>query len=269
LKGDTVMSKQSSTKPIPSSGEAEFVRLVAKREDTIGKRLRKVTVKTLVFLFIFCLGFILSALRNTPHRQIDAFHQYVYAYDTEKKIEDYYKIMEIATFAHFGAPSASPIAREAFDAMVGYRPLVAVGPFIVFVNNNDNGTFSIRERSTLLPLVELESHEHSKRLIFISPLEKSWYMPRFFATLLYSEEGIYEKGAFSVHRENGTVERMYGDTKGTGVFDVMNIFEYDMHANEYDMRVTYHLNGLSWERTDEQPFTETLETDLDMEKVIE
>ena len=52
------------------------------------------------------------------------------------------------------------------------------------------------------------------------------------------------------------IERGYFDAKGTGVLDVMNIFENDVV-------VTYRLNDFTWKQMDEYPLTEAPLTERD------
>ena len=252
------MSKQFGTKPITSNREEEAVRLVAERENIIARRASKIALKIFVFLFVFGLGFILSMLLYTD-RQMDDFHLFVYAFDTKQKLADHYKMFERQFFDKTGLPPESPEAREwmALVKELG-RPLVEVGSLAVFVN--DNGAFSVREIQSvkqesgwLLPLIELENHEQSKYLRLYSSQEKGCGMPRFHASLAYSEDGIYEKGSFSVHKEDGRLARIYVDTKGTGVFD-------EMHVHENNVRFIYRLNDLTWGLVDEQPYPEALKT---------
>ena len=234
------MSKESGTKPTPSNCDEETVQLVAGREYTIVTRIRKVTLMVLVFSSIFCLGFILGKL-NYPDivcDQMDDFHTHVYAYDTEQKLEDYYKEMEKVNIDELKVSRESPTAREIIAEIRGNRPLVSAGPFVVFVDN-DSGKFSVREKRSLLPLVELESREQSQSLAFTSSIEKDRKLPRFSAQLFYSRDGIYEKGVFSVQGEDGISERSYFDTKGNGVFSYMVVYEDGV-------KVTYRLNNLSW-----------------------
>ena len=221
----------------------------------------KIILCVLVPLVAFCLGFALSELRSSDQTekmvsfqqpdqtdQIDDFHQFVYAYDTEQKLENYYKIHEEQFFDKTGFPPESSESRE-FMAMVreNGRPLVVVGPFSVFVK--DDGTFSVREMQiqtgSISPLVELRIHEQSKYLTLFSSYEKGLRLPRFNAILRYSEDGIYKKGGFYISGEDGMPVRSYFDTRGVVVFDVMHVFE---NGNEN----TYHLNGLSWEKVTEQ-----------------
>ena len=165
----------------------------------------------------------------------------MYLHDTEQTIEDFYKMTEVV----------SPECSEAGDmiALMGRdRPLVTVGPFTIFVNN-DTGVFSVHDAQTLMYLVRLKSNEQSKYLRLASLLEKGWRVPRFSASLIYSEDGVYKEGIFSVVREDETHDRLYFDSKGSGVFDIMHVYENGVP-------VKYHLNNLTWERAmpiDESP----------------
>jgi len=191
-------------------------------------RLFKIALKTLVLLLAFCLGFILSELRYTTCPQcesvLDDFFQFVYLYDTEQKLEDYYQMRARVIFDQIGLHPESPEAREAIALVRSERPLVIVGPFAIFVNN-DSGEFSVREMPLFaVPLLIWTSHEQSKSLIFVSSVEEYWDVPRFLAHLHYSEEGVYERGIFTVAREDGTIVRAYFDDEGIGVFDRMLVY---------------------------------------------
>ena len=138
------MSKVSDTEPVPTPCEEEEERQpVVKREYTTGGRLRKIALKMLVFLLVFCLGFILGELCSTDQTdQVDNSHQFVdvYVYDTEQKIEDFYTIFEKDFSEKTGLPPESPEAKEYMATVQkGFgRPLVAVGPFAIFVNHDDD-----------------------------------------------------------------------------------------------------------------------------------
>ena len=102
------------------------------------------------------------------------------------------------------------------------------------------------QTNSILPLVELESREQSKILSFFSTVEKDWRLPRFASELIYSEDGIYKRGYFAVHGgDGGTAERVYFDSQGTGIFDIMDVYENGIRSR-------YHLNGLTWKQVDEQ-----------------
>jgi hypothetical protein len=242
------MSKEKEfvAKPIPSDREEKIDRPVPEREFTITMKFRKIALKTFVLLFVFFLGFILSELSYRD--RLDGIHFYVF--DTEQALEHFYREWERDFFDRTGVSPESLEARERIARVRSERPLVEVGPFVVFVNN-DNGEFSVREiQPSMLPLLELKSHEQSKRLTFISSLEKGWKLPRFYAQLFYSEDGIYERGFFGVIREDATRERVYLDTKGTGVFDIKYVFENGV-------RHQYRLNGLTWERVVDESESQT------------
>ena len=219
--------------------------------------MRKIVLKSLVFLFVFSLGFILSELRFTDRRGNSYQPAGVFVYDTEQKIEDYYTMFERQFSKEEGKPLESPEVKE-FMAMVREqgRPLVAAGPFAVFVDNT-GGTFSVRDISPKLegalffPFVELKISEQSKRLDLISSQEKGGKMPRFRAQFVYSKDGVYEKGSFAVHREDETLERIYIDSKGIGVFDLMRVFENDV-------QYVYSLNDLTWKLKRELPYPDKL-----------
>jgi hypothetical protein len=103
--------------------------------------------------------------------------------------------------------------------MRGERPLVIVGPFLIVVDS-DSGKFSVRERQSCQPLIELERQEHSKKLYFYSSQERNHPLPRFTATICYSDDGIYEhkKSIFHVHGEDEKFHRFYLDTGQWKVF---------------------------------------------------
>ena len=248
-----------------SKYEGETVRPGVGREYTFGGKLRRITLKILVFVLIFGLGFIFgefgSTDQTTQENQIDKSNQIeVFVYDTEEKIEDFYKIFESGFSEEMELPPESPEVKERMASIrtnLG-QPLVAVGPFAVLVNH-DGGTFSVHEIKSvkqeggmLLPLVKLETTEQFKRLRLFTSQEKGWGLPRFHAHLTYSVDGIYERGYFSVHREeDGALERMYFDSKGIGSFDVMNVFEH-----EDGVRFIYSLNNFTWKLVDEQWYSE-------------
>jgi len=270
LKGDTVMPmpKKSDTKSIPSGCEEKAVQPVAEREFTIAGKSCKISMKIVICPLILCLsfsvGFILSELsymtrhqindvhlNRTTCRTINKFHQHVYVFDTEQKLEDYYKTME-SVFPP-GFPRTSDMM-----ALVGRdQPLVAAGPFVIFVND-ESGEFSVRDSQSLMQIVVWKNlgwtrGEQSKHLILSSSIEKGWIMPRFSTGLRYSEDGVYEGGWFAFDRENGLPDRTYYDSKGSGVIDKMSVYEYDVGMpDKFVMPTTYRLNGLTWER-DEGP----------------
>ena len=255
------MSIESGTEPVPTPCEEEEERQpVVEREYTTGGKLRKMTLKTLLLLFVFSLGFILGGLCFTDHTadQADNSQQFAYVYDTEQKVEDFYTTIFERPFSEkTGLPPESPEVKEYMTAVrEGFgRPLVAVEAFAIFVNP-DGDKFSVhdnllKENALLLPLVELKVSEQSKRLRLFSSQEKGVTLPRFNAQFTYSKDGIYERGHFAVCREDGAPERMYFDSKGIGIFDVMIVFEH-----EHGVRFTYSLNNLTWELVDEQWYSE-------------
>ena len=254
------MSKEFDidTKPSQPNFGREALGFVAETACTTSRRFRTIILKTLVFLFIFGLGFIISELRFTDQiYQMDNSHQFAYIYDTEEKIEDYYKMIERGFAEEMGLPPEHTEIKE-FMAMVREqgRPLVVVGPFLIFASNDGN-TFFVREiqsvkqeGAALFPLIMLEISDHAKNLNLYSSMEKGGRLPRFNANFIYSECGIYETGSVSLYRD-GMVERSYFDSKGIGVFDVMNVFENGVWF-------IYGLNGLSWKLQKEQPYPESL-----------
>ena len=216
-------------------------------QSTIAMKIRKIILKTLVFLFVFCLGFTLSEMlirsemRCTKCQQMDDFHLFVYAYDTKQKLDDYYKMWERLFSNELGLSPKSPRVREMIAEEKKFRPLVVVGPLGVFIDN-DSGAFSVREsRTHPVPLLELESDEQSKRLEVNSLVEKGWIGRRFVARFFYSADDVYEWGFIAVFREDGKIERRYSDSNGIGVLDVMEVYENGVWS-------IYHLNGLVWEK---------------------
>jgi len=231
------MSEKFDTNPVHSDSKGKAERLVSKGEHTIAMKLRKISLIVLTFLVIFCLGFILSDLSYTArYQQIEDFHQFVYLYDTEQKLENYYK-KKTREYIH---------KEWGIDDIRNERPLARVGPFVIFTSN-DRNNFFVEELSSGHCLVDLTIREQSKHLYYLSPLEKDWGTHRFGAHFFYSEDGVYKKGTFYIRGEDGIVERTYHDTSGNGVFDRMAIRED--FANFYPAR--YRLNGLTWERIEE------------------
>jgi hypothetical protein len=150
----------------------------------------------------------------------------------------------------------SPEAKKEIALVRSERPLVVVGPFAVFVNN-DNSEFSVKDRTKLVfPFLIWGIHEQSKRLELFSLCEEDWAVSRFSASLYYSEDGDYERGGFTVRRKDASLVRAYIDDEGNGVFNRMVV-------DEDGERVTYHLNGLTWEKVDEQPLNDNQEVDVD------
>ena len=88
----------------------------------------KIALKVLVVLLIFSMGFTLSELRYTARHQIDDsqlsgpacdqiddFHQFVYLYDTEQKLEDYYRMRGWISLDELRLHPESPEARMMID----------------------------------------------------------------------------------------------------------------------------------------------------------
>lgn len=235
------MSKEFDTQPDPSNCETEVVRPASERACTTGGRFRKIVLTILVFLSVFCLGFFLSELRS---RDPDGVHFYVY--DTEQKIDDYWKK---AFFDRTGQSSESSEARKDMARRRSeWRPLAEVGPFFIFLSEEgDRRWYTVLERSSQVLLAQLASDEQSKELRLFSSLEKGWKFPRFRSHFRYSGDSKYADGDFAVFWEDMTPERVYFDIDGVGVFDIMYIFENGE-------RFTYYLNGLFWE----YPWPETM-----------
>jgi hypothetical protein len=237
------MEEKSDMKSNPSNCEMETVR----REYAIGRRFHKIALTTLALflttlalLFVFCLGFILNESRYRD--RLDGIHFYPY---DKHRLEYFYKRAEKEFCDKTGVPIESPEAKK-YGAEIRKqgRPLAEVGPFCVFVAE-DGSQFSVHEISSFMPLVQLESRRQSKELQLLSSLEKGRRFPRLNAIFRYSEDGIYKGGGFWVYGKDEMCKTSYFDTQGIGVFNVMRVYK-----NEE--RFTYHLNGLSWEREEEQ-----------------
>lgn len=237
------MAKKTDMTSALSNYETEAVR----REDTIGRRFLRIALKTLVLLsvllalfFVFCLGFILNESRYRD--RLNGIHFYVH---DKYSLESHYTKMEKEFCNEKGVSHRSPEAKEyGAEVREQWRPLVEVGPFYIM---EYGGKFSVNETSSLLPLVQLEKREQSKKLILFSSLEKGWKFPRFRSHFRYSGDSKYADGDFAVFWEDMTPERVYFDIDGVGVFDIMYIFENGE-------RFTYYLNGLFWE----YPWPETM-----------
>jgi len=93
----------------------------------------------------------------------------------------------------------------------------------------------------MLPLVELTMQEQYKLLTFYSLLEKDWKVSRFCVRLFYSEDNVYARVILAVFNEDEICTRIYFDTKRSGIFDVMSVYENGT-------RNIYRLNELSWEK---------------------
>jgi hypothetical protein len=243
------MEEKSDMKSNPSNCEMETVR----REYAIGRRFHKIALTTLALLFVFCLGFILNESRYRD--RLDGIHFYPY---DKHRLEYFYKKAEKEFCDKTGVSIESPEAKKYGAEMRKQgRPLAEVGPFCVFVAD-DGSQFSVHEISSLLPLVQLESRGQSKTLQLFSSLEKGRRFPRLDAIFRYSEDGIYKGGGFWIDGKDGMRKTSYFDTQGIGVFDVMRIYKNET-------RFTYHLNGLSWEREDEQLLDRQ---DVDVEQLV-
>lgn len=274
------MRKAHNMKLIPSDSNGQrsgenTVQLIAKREPTISMRFSKKSLKIFACLLILCLvfalGFSTSELSYTARHQqiaekVDGVYQHVYLFDTEQKLDDFFRTNGWVSFdelkLHSQSPEAramidyldkigldieTPEAREIIDFMRREQPLVRVGPFVVFVNNG-SGEFTVREQSTDSRLIALKIYEQEKFMTLYSPLEQDWSFPRFNANFTYSENGVYKSGWFSVWQGERESARTYYDTKGIGIFDVMRFIEND----EF---IRYQLNDLTWDRVEEPPIS--------------
>jgi len=237
--------------------------MMSKKSNIKLKRFYKFSLAIFFILFGVSLGLILSELRyslrhknNTFHLSrptcdhIDDFHQFVYLYDTKEKLEDYNKTMARTRLDELGLQPESPEAEQMLKFLMYERPLVQAGSFVVFASS-DNNKFSVREQSSPMTLLSLESREQTKRLILSSLSEKDRRFPLLTVYFTYSEAGVFERGNFSINRE-GVERRSYHDISGNGIFDKMNIINHDGMFR-------YRLNDLTWElegqtlRTEEAP----------------
>jgi hypothetical protein len=201
--------------------EKEVVQPVAERKCTMGRRLCKITLCTLALLFVFCLGFILGVLgvmwsadQTDQTCQID-------------QIDDIDQTDEMEQ-----------------------RPSALVGAFVVSANK-DSSKFTVREKTSILPIIEWENQEQPGRryLVLNSSLEKDekdWLFLRFHARLAYTG-GNYEGGIFAFQGKDRARRRTYFDSKGTGVLDIMDVYENGVMSR-------HKLNGLSWEKVEEIPY---------------
>ena len=211
-------------------------------------RFRKIILKTLVFFFVFCLGYILCVVEVMYIRdRMNGIHFYVY--DMEYKIENFHKRgMEKASTSTGVSPESSAAKELIAGGRTNIRPLVEVGPFFVsLLDDGDSSWFSVHKISSMVPLVLLENPQQSKRLNLYSSVEKSMELPRFMFSFHYSEDDIYERGSISVYEEVGEDRkhvRTYFDSKGTGVFDIMRVYENGIEN-------TYRLNGFVWTKDDD------------------
>jgi len=220
---------------------------------TIARRLFIIAVTFLVLSVVFCLGFVLSELSYTARHQvvglpltltsegqIEDFHQFVYLYDTEEKIEDYHRVY----LAELGLFPESPQGRL-FRGMLRERPLARVGPLVVYASN-DNHSFIIRNNSPRSSLVELYDHEQIKRMSLADLREKGYKFYQIAVRFNYSDDDVYTGGSYHLNTRDGrSIDRTYYDNTGSGDFDTMWVVEDGMF-------VVYRLNGLTWEREEPQ-----------------
>jgi len=199
-------------------------------------------------LFVLCsglaLGFLLSELSYTSRhpkvgKQVDDIHQYVYLFDTEQKIADYYRAIETSWTLPECLFARQGMARRGRD-----RPLVTVEPFTIFINN-DSGEVSVHESQSPMYLVRLRKIEQLKFLRLNALLEKGRELPRFGAVVTYSKDGVYKRSGVSLSDDNSKLTS-FDDSKGIGIFDTMEVWENGKKS-------IYSLNGLTWERSDEPP----------------
>jgi len=218
------------------------------REFTTTVKFPKISLKIFICSLILCLGFILgfviselsyTARNQQIDEQNDDIYQHVHLFDTEQKIAEHYKKMEAAW-----APPESLFSRQARARLGRDRPLVTVGPFTIFVNN-DTGEVSVHESQSPLPLVELIKGGQVRILRLHGLLEEGLRYPRFFAAVTYSHNNIYKQCSMSLNRGNG-LSTSFVDNNGMGVFDKMEVWDNGEKTN-------YRLNGLTWERSDEPP----------------
>jgi hypothetical protein len=203
------------------------------------RKVIKILLCTLVLLFVFCLG----SFQGWQMRERLLQKSGVYVYDTKRKLDNYYQMMTGAILNQTGLPPESSEVKETIADVKRKRPIVVVGPFAIYIDN-DSGEFSVHEEPLPVSLLELKTHEQSKLLEFHSSVEKGWTSTRFSARLFYSEDGVYERGSFAVFRKDVEIERVYFDDEGVGVFNRMKVAENGIMN-------TYRLNGFFWERVDE------------------
>jgi hypothetical protein len=161
----------------------------------------------------------------------------VFLYDTEQKIEDYYKMVQALPLPECDfAGSGLPLTWRD-------RPLVTVEPFTIFVHNI-TGEFSVRDAQTHSHLVEMYISGQAKNMRLHGLLEKGRSFPRFFAFLNYSGDGFYKRSGVSLSDDNQK-STFYRDMEGIGVFDTMRVSD-----RENDVETHYRLNDLTWEKID-------------------
>ena len=199
-------------------------------------------IKIILCILGMLLAYRLGCLHGVQWRDELTQRTGVYVYDTQQKLDAYYKNVEKAILDS-GLPGE--LTSDAIDRRRRMRPLVVAGPIVVFFDDND-GSYEVCEEDFHKPFVFYNrSNERFDLLHLTTKVENDWKLSRFSSVLSYSKNGIYEGGAFSIRREDGHLVRTYLDTKGIGAFDEMLVYE-----NEITNR--YRLNGLSWEKVDER-----------------
>ena len=246
------MSKYSDTEPIPLDCEAKVVCSVTERKYTIGMILRRI-IKVVMCAIILLLTFWIGDFRGWERREALIQRNGVYVYDTQRKLDTHYQNQEKA-FLDTGLPSE--LTRDAIDSMRSMRPLVVAGPVVVFLDDH-SGSYEVYKGNIDQPIATYDkTHEKHDRQYLYCKVEKGWEISRFTCGFTYSKDGIYENGLIAISGKDGLPVRIYRDTMGHGVFDEMRIYENDIEG-------LYHLNGLTWEKVDEQPFNDDQEMDVE------
>lgn len=213
----------------------------------------KISLYGIVILSVFFLGLFQGWLM----REILARKRDIYVYDTEHKIDAYFKCQEASILAT-GLPREDPDVKDTLESIRKMPPLVAAGPILVFFDDK-SGSYLVREKNVDNPIVEYQkSHELCDRQYLHSKVEKGWQLPRFSSVLFYSKDGVFEKGVFVIQEKDGRPIRAYRDTQGTGIFDEMEIFENGIMS-------LYRLKGLSWRKVAQRQYIPEL---VDYEKAL-
>jgi len=205
------------------------------------RKIIKIVLCLLVLLFTFLLGDFNGWVRREALIQKSG----VYVYDTAQRLNDYSKMMEQSILDENLPPDRREHAIDEFTRRL--RPLVVAGPVAVFIDTDSGDCLvsEVREGRFGLDLLRLQESHNQSRLSFFSRIEKGWEVSRLGSEICYFQDGVYEKGGFFIHSENGKLLRAYLDSKGTGVFDEMVVCENGILN-------TYHLNGLSWVKVDDE-----------------
>jgi hypothetical protein len=177
-----------------------------------------------------------------------------YVYDTAQKLDAFSTMMLQASLDEKLPPDDREYMIDRFTKKL--RPLAVVGPVTVFIDT-DSGAYLVsesREDVFVVPLLEIEENHNQIRMTFSSRIEKGFgKIARFGSMFYYTKDDKYERGDFFIHGGDGDM-KIFRDTKGIGVFDEMIIAENGI-------RDIYRLNGLSWEKIDEQPLNDSQDED--------